>query len=95
MITKSILRAGYNNGLVRIVDSPNGDGAVCQIGDGWFYFGGEEAESVSAADYVDNVPIDDILSEIHIVLTEFFEIGEEFADEYAYYESYLLEQGIA
>ena len=38
MITEDMIREGYSAGIVRVIDSPHGDGAVCQIGDYWFYF---------------------------------------------------------
>lgn len=95
MITEAMVSAGYATGVIRIVDSPNGDGAVCQIGDNWFYFGGHEAEGVSAEEYVRNTPLEDIITEIHIVLTDFgWSRDDELADEYRYYESYLREHGI-
>ena len=34
---------GYGKGLIKLINSPNGDGIVCRIGDNWFYFGGETA----------------------------------------------------
>ena len=45
MITPEMIRDGLKFGAVAIIDSPNGDGAVCQIGESWFYFGGMEAET--------------------------------------------------
>ena len=40
---------GMEHGDISVVDSPNDDGAVCKIGDNWFYFGGQEAEDMTAA----------------------------------------------
>lgn len=84
---------GYHTGVIRIIDSPLGDGAVCAIGDNWFYFGGYEAEQESAASYVRAVPSEDIIREIYDVLEDFRKC-EDFQDEYQYYASYLYEHGI-
>lgn len=37
MITEKMIREGYAAGVVRVIDSPHGDGVVCQIGGYWFY----------------------------------------------------------
>lgn len=89
MITKELIREGIERHLVTFDVDPNiGDGTVCRIGDGWFYFGGIEAEEASPEEYVKNVPMDDIVSEIHDVLDDFRNI-DVFKDEYDYYESVL------
>ena len=92
MISKELLSKGYDAGLVRIVDSPMGDGAVCAIGENWFYFGGLTAEQHSAAEYVKAVPKEDILNEIFMVLEDFRREAGDFGDEYMYYDSYLREK---
>lgn len=38
MITEEMNREGYEAGIVRLIDSPHGGGAVCQIGESWLYF---------------------------------------------------------
>lgn len=89
MITKELIREGIERHLVTFEVDPNmGAGTVCRIGDGWFYFGGIEAEEASPEEYVNNVPIDDIVSEIYDVLSDFRNI-DAFQDEYDYYESIL------
>ena len=94
MITKNMITSGYKAGLITIVDSPNGDGAVCEIGDVWFYFGGATAEEHTSEEYKKFVPEEDIVDEIFSVLEDFKESGEEFADEYLYYELFLRERGL-
>ena len=94
MITKEMITAGYQSGIVKIVDSPNDDGAVCQIGDNWFYFGGQTAEEYTAKEYKRFVPEKDIVNEIFDALDDFKDSGEEFDDEYLYYELYLNEHGV-
>ena len=91
MITKNMIHMGYTQGVVQLVISPNNDGVVCQIGDGWFYFGGctaEEYDSVEA--YKRDTTTETIISEIYVVLNE-FSYESEFKDEYDYYEAYLRE----
>lgn len=60
-------------------------GTVCNIGDSWFYFGGLTAEQSTPKEYVNNVPLQDIVEEVYEVLKDFSE-DEEFIDEYKYYE---------
>lgn len=86
MITKELIRKGIERHLVTFEVDPNmSSGTGCRIGDGWFYFGGQEAEEASPEEYVKNVPMDDIVSEIFDVLNDFRNI-DEFKDEYDYYE---------
>lgn len=82
---------GMEHGDIAVVDSPNDDGAVCQIGENWFYFGGQEAEDMTAAEYLANVPKDEIAKEILGTLED-FRHDPDFADEYGYYEAFLREQ---
>lgn len=91
MITHQMIVDGYRKGIVKLVDSPNGDGTVCQIGDNWFYFGGEAAEGVSPEQYRNDVPEDGIIDEIYFTLKYFHEDGGEYLDEYMYYEFFLNE----
>lgn len=63
-------------------------GTVCRIGDSWFYFGGLEAEEMEPEEYLNNIPMGDIVREIYEVLEEFRE-DEELVDEYAYYGAVL------
>ena len=91
MITTEMIEDGLDSGAVSIVDSPNGDGAVCQIGpEWWFYFGGEEAEQSTAADYTVRVPRADIVREIMETLDDFRE-DPTYQNEYHYYEAFLRE----
>ena len=90
-ITLDVVRKAYRKGVIRLADSPNGDGVVCRIGDGWFYFGGMEAESSTVEEYAANVPEEDIVREIHEAIEG---IGKDLdADEYNYYGSVLDEAG--
>ena len=82
---------GMEHGDIDVVDSPNDDGAVCQIGEYHFYFGGQEAEEMTAAEYLANVPKDEIAKEILGTLED-FRHDPDFAGEYGYYEAFLNER---
>ena len=83
-ITRKMIEKAYEEELIKIIDSPHDDGAVCKIGEYWFYFGGETAAEMTASEYVSNVPKEDIINEITTVLDDFY--GDEtFEDEYDYY----------
>lgn len=94
MITKEMIEAGYKAGIVELCESPNDDGVVCKIGEIWFYFGGLTAEESTVEEYKNCVPEEDIVDEIYGVLDDFRKDGEEFLDEYLYYECFLREHGI-
>lgn len=95
MITKEMLKKGYEKGIVRLVKCPNEDDeVVCQIGENWFYFGGFSAEGETPENYVKNVPLDDIISEIFDAIDD-FKNQPETQDEYNYYLVVLNESGIS
>lgn len=88
-ITKDMIKRGYNQGLIKLIASPNGDGIACQIGDYWFYFGGQTAEEFDDVEEYKSVMLtSDIIKDIYEVLKEF---KTEFEDEYLYYYAYLKE----
>ena len=89
-ITPEMIAEGFDNGAVRIIDSPNNDGAVCGIGESWFYAFGSEGESMTAAEYAANVPREDIVREIADTLRD-FRATPGFEDEYNYYKAFLRE----
>jgi hypothetical protein len=88
-ITKEMVVSGYNQHLINLILSPNGDGIACQIGDNWFYFDGSTAEEYdNVAEYKEVMLTSDIITNIYNVLCEF---KTEFEDEYLYYYYYLIE----
>lgn len=96
MITKEMVCDGIRSGNVLFVVDPHMEsGTVCKIGDYWFYFGGETAEEMQPAEYLRAVPMDDIVDEVYDTLEGFRMNREEFKDEYAYYEAYLIERAHA
>ena len=89
MITKSKIRSGIREHLVKFDVDPNVEsGTVCQIGDSWFYFGGQTAEELDPEAYLAAVPEDDIVNEIFGTLED-FRRDEELRDEYDYYDAVL------
>lgn len=89
MITKEKVKRAYDSGIIKIVDSPNGDGAVCEIGELRFCFGGVTAEEETAESYVQNVPREDIVDEIFEPLEGYRKDDSSFFGEYAYCETYI------
>lgn len=71
MITKDsdgvaleVIRLGYVKGLIKLIDSPMGDGTVAQIGPEWFYFGGSKAADMGKNEYYYSTPYEEVINEI-------------------------------
>jgi len=96
LITRDMVASGYKHGLIRLTTDTefykNEIGVVCAIGDYWFYFGGEEAESLSVAEYKKNFSQDTIVDQIYDTLKDFLKDLDCFGDEYLYYYWYLKER---
>ena len=93
-ITKDQILKGLKNGTVKLVpaNAPGTPGTACKIGEYDFWFGGEEAESTTPEEYMKNVPMEEIASEILSALDAFAE--DPFDDnvtEYLYYAAILEE----
>lgn len=89
MITKEKIYLGLKDNLVSFCIDPNiGAGTVCKIGDYWFYFGGATAEEMDPDEYLNNVPMADIVDEVFDALEEFREDPYLIA-EYDYYDGVL------
>lgn len=93
MISREMIARGYEAGLIRLISSPNEDGVVCSIEEGWFYFGGITAETETPESYEQAVDRKSIIDEIFSTLEGFYEDAEELKDEYLYYEAVLREHG--
>ena len=94
MITKNMVKEGYNKGVIKLILSPYHDGIVCEIGEHWFYFGGLTAEQYDDVDEYKSVILEsDIINDIYEILNVFSRCGD-FIDEYIYFEHYLKEHGI-
>lgn len=92
-MTKDMIARGIDEEVIRFVTDPNmGHGTVCQIGDGWFYFGGSMAEELSPEEYLGAVAKCELVQEVYETLDAFNKDAEELADEYRYYEAYLNER---
>lgn len=99
MIKYGDLLCGFNRGVVKLVPSPNGDGVrdtVCKIGDGWFHFGGQEAEACTPSEYLSGVGRNFTVEHIYNALNDVGGLAglqSSDPDEYAYYEAVLNEAG--
>lgn len=86
-ISRELVAKAYKRGVITLILSPHKDGIACGIGDNWFYFGGATAEEYSDVEtYKKDVPEEDIISSITETLDAFLHDGEEFLDEYHYYQ---------
>lgn len=89
MITKDMVKRGYQRGIITLDIDPNMEsGTIARIADDWFYFGGFTAADMNPKEYKKNIPEEDIIREIFEVLDEF---KTESPDEYAYCEAILRE----
>lgn len=101
-ITRDMIASGYKQDVIRLTTGKEFSdyygflddkdiGVLCVIGDYWFYFGGEEADLLSVAEYKKNFSEDTIIDQIHSTLEAFAEDEELNGDEYRYYYYYLKE----
>lgn len=92
MITKQMVENAYDDGVIELDISPNGDGTVCRIGEYWFYFGGMTAEDYAdPREYERDITKETIIEEIFETLDDSLRWDSE--DEYWYYYRYLKEKG--
>ena len=97
-ITRKDIERAYDAGIIQIADMTQAEGCmgdiICKIGEYWFYFAGAEGENKTAAEYVREVPKEDIISEIHEAINSEPINGETYEDstECLYYRSYISEQ---
>ena len=90
MITKKVIKDGISKGIVSFVKDPSsGKGTVCKIGSHWFYFGGLTAEEMDPNEFLENVPMDDVMNEVYDTL-ESFRQDDRYKKEYLYYMYELL-----
>ena len=91
VLTKDMIREGIARGFVRFVVDPNmGQGTVCQIGEGWFYFGGMTAEEENPEVFLRWANLNEIVEDISSALQDFN--CDEFRVEYLYYYYFLQEK---
>ena len=91
MITTGMIQRGLELGLIKLIDSPNDGEPACKIGDYWFYYAGSEGSGMNSAEYIANVPMEEIVREINDALEG---LQRDNREEYAYYEAVLLEHGL-
>lgn len=98
MISKEQIKNGIHNRVIQFIDA-TGEygcfGTVCKIGNSAFYFGGITAEEESAAEYLLNSNMEDVINAIFDALESFRMDTDQSNDnsnsEYEYYESLLRE----
>ena len=88
-ITEDEVLQGLRSGIIRIEDEYADGGVIARIGDNWFYFAGQEGENMTAAEYLANVPEEDIACKISEVLGDFQDDDE---DEWLYYRYFIDEE---
>lgn len=88
-ISKDDVLRGVKDGVIAFVEEPSGFGTVCQIGEHWFYFGGETAEVEPPEMYLANSSMEENVRMIYDTLCGFYDYG--FDDEYGYYAAILKE----
>ena len=91
MISNEMIQRGLELGLIKLIDSPNDGEPACKIGDYWFYYAGSEGSGLNSAEYIANVPMEEIVREINDALEG---LQRDNREEYAYYEAVLLEHGL-
>lgn len=91
MITRKMLKQAYEADIVELINSPNGDGTVCRIGEDWFYFDSDHGGNYLAADYEKEFDTEFTLAKIYERLEEMRENPDLFSNEYDYCESYIRE----
>ena len=90
MITREMVRRGYETGLITLADAPDGDEVVCRIGDCWFYFwNGDHGLSETKESFIRNFTKDEIIEAIWQGLETFHELWGQLRMEYEYYDAIL------
>ena len=65
-VPKELLQKGLRAGLIQFIPEipETGVGVMARIGEGTFFFAGAEGESMTPAEYIKNVPEDDLIEEL-------------------------------
>lgn len=96
-ITAQEVKAGFESGLIHLINAETygGDGVACEIGHGfasnWFYFAGQEGESMTAGEYMRDIPMETIVDEVVEVLAEFQDGDDADHDEWLFYR-YMIDE---
>lgn len=94
MITREMIRYGFDNGTISIEDRFEPAGCVslcCRIGDGAFYFAGMEDENLTSEEYLESYTMDEIIDMLYDILKDVKSANENGLDssELEYYEAVL------
>lgn len=92
MITKEMIKNGFDNGSISIEDSFEGCISLCcRISDNAFYFAGMVDELLTAEEYLNWYTMDEIIDILYNILKD-AESAEEYGlgiEEWEYYKSVL------
>ena len=91
MITEKQIEKGYQNGVITLETNPQDEGTVARIGEYWFYFDWQNANTLSLSEYKKETSEQEIVRHIFDTLDD---MHMENPDEYAYYEAILIENEI-
>ena len=94
MITKEMIKNGFDAGLISIEDSFEGCISLCcRIWDNAFYFAGYEDASLTANQYLESYTMDEIVNMLYDILKDAKSAEENGLDEteWRIYEAILLE----
>lgn len=90
MITREQIEAGIQRKIVRFIVDPNMEhGTVCEIGEHWFYFGGETAEEENPDEFLRNADMGEVIDSIAETLLDIKKVDDY---EYGYYQAVLKEE---
>lgn len=87
-ITERTIMTGLELGIIKLIKNPQFEtGTVCQIGEHWFYFGGETADEYEPDEFWSVTSPNDIIREITESINNLPD-----KTEYSYYKAFLSEQ---
>lgn len=90
MITKTQIEYAYNIGVISLIDSIDCEGVECAFGAMKFAIGGHEGEKMTAKEYMEAIPAEDIVEEIFNMVESFRNSGtEESIFTYFFLERYM------
>lgn len=89
MTFKEMIFKGLCDGTVKIINNPNDDCIVCQIGDFWFYFIGSEDEDLTPDEVYESYTKEQLTEMIYSTLQDMKKDG---FGEVEYYKAFLEEK---
>lgn len=93
MITKEMIRKGFENNIISIEDAYGGCIDICcRIGDNAFYFGGTEIENITTEEYWKSCTLDTTIDMLYEILKDVESAEDNGLDigEWEYYRAILM-----